>query len=55
MRDRDYSRRRSYRAPQHDAGPAADRGLGQDGESGELTRFVLRGDMTGLAHDVAAG
>ncbi len=55
MSDHDYSRRRSHRAPQHDAGLAADRGLGQDGESGELTRFVLRGDMTGLADDVLAG
>jgi hypothetical protein len=54
MRDHDYSRRRSHRAPQHHAGPAADRGLGQDGESCELTRFVMRGDMTGLACDVPA-
>ena len=28
---------------------------GRDGQPYELTRFVMRGDMTGLLYDVPAG
>jgi len=30
-------------------------GTGQDGQPYELTRFVMRGDMTGLLYDVPVG